>query len=121
PESQDIVIQRHLVAARTRLKARNKGQLSVGPQTEIPVPGRPRRECVASEKGYEPTDATKTVRRSSRVLRPGAPASAHSPSLRHRRPPGRESVGRTLERRTRYPTLDAIRARCLHLSTLCPS
>jgi len=38
PESQDIVIQRHLVAARTRLRARNKGQLSVGPQTEIPVP-----------------------------------------------------------------------------------
>src|SRR5262245_23864485 len=38
PESHDIVIQRHLVAARTRLRARGKGQLSVGPQTEIPVP-----------------------------------------------------------------------------------
>src|SRR5262245_39155096 len=37
-ESHDIVIQRHLVAARTRRRARNKGQLSVGPQTEIPVP-----------------------------------------------------------------------------------
>src|SRR5262245_25491037 len=37
-ESHDIVIQRHLVAARTRLRARNKGQLPVGPQTEIPVP-----------------------------------------------------------------------------------
>src|SRR5262245_39460162 len=37
-ESHHIVIQRHLAAARPRLRARDKGQLSVGPQTEIPVP-----------------------------------------------------------------------------------
>src|SRR5205823_5442142 len=39
-KSQDIVIQRHLAAARTRPRARGKSQLSVGPQTEVPVPER---------------------------------------------------------------------------------